>query len=60
MPGETGEWRSVGGGLQVDVDTGVGRAVAVGHSTLSYSVSADIVTNTEVHGAGLCVACMRT
>ena len=48
MTGETGEWHSVGTGLQVDIGTGVGQAVAVGHSLLSYSVSDDIITNTEV------------
>ena len=53
--GETGEWRSVGSGLQVDMGTGVGQAVAVGHSILSYSVSDDIITNTEVHYGWLCV-----
>ena len=55
MTGETGEWRSVGTGLQVDIGTGVGQAVAVGHSLLSYSVSDDIITNTEVQWLALYV-----
>ena len=55
MTGETGEWHSVGTGLQVDIDTGVGQAMAVGHSLLSYSVSDDIITNTEVLWLALCV-----
>ncbi|KAL8601945.1 hypothetical protein ACOMHN_008437 [Nucella lapillus] len=48
--GETGEWQSSSSSSSVEVDrqTGVGRAVSVGHSVLSYSVSLDVITNTEV------------
>ncbi|XP_070200007.1 nuclear pore membrane glycoprotein 210-like [Littorina saxatilis] len=46
--GDTGDWHSEGGAVQVDTETGVAQAVAVGHSILTYAVTADIVTNTEV------------
>ncbi|XP_076471495.1 nuclear pore membrane glycoprotein 210-like [Babylonia areolata] len=46
--GETGVWHSSSSSVQVDRQTGVGRAVSVGHSVLAYTVSPDVVTNTEV------------
>lgn len=60
--GVKGGWKSSSRALQVDSQTGEAHAVAVGQSSLSYQISPDIVTNTEVcvqyfitEGLPLCV-----